>query len=150
MINPNDPSIHNWVKEQYKALLQRDPVDAIADVELLRDLLLEKYPELDVDGDIQEAVNAVRTHLNMLKDPVMQEVMSRLGYQDVPGPLSTQGVCDRCDHNYDATWYAPHHIWKRVRGDKEGMLCILCFNDLATEAGMSLRWTCEDLSEEVK
>jgi len=34
-----DPSVHQWVKDQYHAAFDRDPCDALNDAELLTELL---------------------------------------------------------------------------------------------------------------
>jgi hypothetical protein len=38
-IASSDPSVSDWVREQYQLLLQRDPVDALRDVNALLNLI---------------------------------------------------------------------------------------------------------------
>lgn len=41
----NDPSVHYWVKDQYKAAMKKDILDALRDAELLVEMLEETFNE---------------------------------------------------------------------------------------------------------
>ena len=64
--------------------------------------------------------------------------------------LPLPGPCERCGEEIAVVWYAPHELWRRISGhnDDGGRLCMRCFDALAEEQGILLRWTCEDLADE--
>jgi hypothetical protein len=51
--------------------------------------------------------------------------------------------CDRCDGWLLPDFQVPNHIWNAVTDPSE-MLCLRCFDDLATEAGVA--WEVEGVS----
>ena len=55
--------------------------------------------------------------------------------------------CQKCNIMYDHVWHAPDEIWEEVTGitDGSGLYCITCFEDMAIEKGVWLRWLCRRL-----
>lgn len=49
-------------------------------------------------------------------------------------------ICQNCNRMYKTIYRAPDEIWEYATGRKEGLLCIECFDSLASLKGYKLLW----------
>lgn len=52
--------------------------------------------------------------------------------------------CQVCGRRQPIVWHAPDRLWLEVNGREGGVLCPECFDRLAAEKGLWLRWTPSD------
>lgn len=65
-----------------------------------------------------------------------------VGYQEQYGRYTSIGgeICQNCNRTYKTIYRVPDEIWEEVTGQKEGLLCISCFDQLASVKGFKLLW----------
>ena len=56
--------------------------------------------------------------------------------------------CHQCGRDVDTVWWASDDVWERVRGENQNPLCPHCFERLAEQSGVPLRWWATPLLEE--
>lgn len=49
--------------------------------------------------------------------------------------------CQNCGSIYKTVYHVPNELWKNVTGQKDGLLCLPCFDALAAVNGYALHWT---------
>lgn len=51
-------------------------------------------------------------------------------------------TCENCNRTYKTIYRAPDKLWESVTGNKDGsgLLCIVCFDKLASLNGYKLLW----------
>ena len=49
-------------------------------------------------------------------------------------------VCQDCNRRYKINYHVPNELWYSVTGKKEGLLCPLCFDRIASIKGYTLSW----------
>lgn len=61
--------------------------------------------------------------------------------------LATFELCQRCGNRYSEIWEAPDNLWKEIMNlnDGSGLCCLSCFNQIAENRGIALKWSCEDM-----
>lgn len=53
-------------------------------------------------------------------------------------------LCGQCGRPVGVVWAASDLLWQRVTGQIEAVLCIHCFDDLATSKGWHVIWRARD------
>ena len=61
--------------------------------------------------------------------------------------LSTFELCQLCKNRYSEVWEASDDLWKEMMNldDGSGLCCMHCFNLIAENQGITLKWKCEDM-----
>lgn len=49
-------------------------------------------------------------------------------------------ICENCNQTYKTIYRVPDEFWEEVAGQEEGLLCIGCFDQLASVNGYKLLW----------
>ena len=57
--------------------------------------------------------------------------------------------CDCCGVRQPLIWHVPHSLWMYVTEDENAIYCPKCFDRLAGEKGLLLRWTAQPSCETI-
>jgi hypothetical protein len=97
---------------------------------------IHDYAHLDDEKECDAPIDAreiLRRH---------DEYRAALARQDTETPEHPEDHCQRCGRA-NVSWFAPSPLWNEVMGGEAGIVCPVCFAQLATERGIDTTWRFE-------
>lgn len=137
-----------------RALL--DALDRIEKLEAERDELRKKVEELEhsvawrkkTGNDMQERLEDAEEQAGKAERErdELEAQLTALKSQVRKSGDHVEDTCQRCA-GPNPFWHAPNYLWDKVVGSEGGILCPICFADLADQKGLDYYWVFAPIDE---